>query len=218
MTGQSYVGQGRVSPDGRYVVFTSDLNGERHIWRMNIDGSNLMQLTKGVGEDYPHCSPDGRWVYYMKLERGDADRPIIGRVSIDGGELKELTTNFTAYPSVSPDGKMFACLRAEGPGPTPWNLAIFPIEGGNPIKIFPQPIQSQTVRWTPDGRGLSYWDNPTSGSSKLWIQPLDGGGPRLLAEFDADRIFGFDWSQDGKYLACVRGLWATNVVLITDFK
>ena len=33
-----------------------------------------------------------------------------------------------------------------------------------------------------------------------------------------DRIFGFDWSRDGRYLACVRGLWATNVVLIKDFR
>jgi hypothetical protein len=34
-----------------------------------------------------------------------------------------------------------------------------------------------------------------------------------LAEFETDRIFGFDWSRDGKYLACVRGLWALNVVI-----
>jgi hypothetical protein len=30
-------------------------------------------------------------------------------------------------------------------------------------------------------------------------------------------FFQFDWSGDGKYLACVRGLWATKVVLIKDF-
>jgi Tol biopolymer transport system component/DNA-binding winged helix-turn-helix (wHTH) protein len=218
ITGQAYFGEGRVSPDGRYVVFTSDLNGERHIWRMNIDGSNLIQLTNGAGEDYPYISPDGRWVFYTYLERGGADRPTIGRASIDGGEMKQLTKDFTAFPSVSPDGKTFACLYAEGPGPLPWNIAIYPFEGGGRIKVFPQPIQSQTLRWTPDGRGLSYYENPPSGSSKLWIQPLSGGEPIPLAEFDADRIFGFDWSRDGKYLACVRGLWATNAVLIKDFK
>ncbi|MGH9831705.1 MAG: winged helix-turn-helix domain-containing protein [Blastocatellia bacterium] len=217
-TGRAYVGKSKVSPDGRYVIFTSDLTGERHIWRMNIDGSDPIQLTNGVGEDDPYCSPDGRWVFYMNLERAGADRPTIGRVSIDGGEMKTLIKDFAGYPAISPDGKLLACLHAEGPGPTPWNIAVYPFDGGRPIKIFSQPLQSQTIRWTPDGRGLTYAENPVSGASKLWVQPLDGGQPRLLAEFEADRIFGFDWSRDGNFLACVRGLWATNVALIRDFR
>ncbi len=222
LTGRAYVGRGNVSPDGRYVVFTSDLKGERHIWRLNIDGSNPVQLTNGTGEDNPYCSPDGRWVFYTKLERAGANLPMIGRVSIDSGEMKQLTEAFTVNPSVSPDGKLFACLQAEGPGPFPWNIAVYsvdgPVDGRRPIKLFSQPIQTQTVRWTPDGRGLTYYENPASGASKLWIQSLDGGEPKLLAEFETDRIFGFEWSRDGKYLACVRGLWATDVVLIRDFK
>jgi Tol biopolymer transport system component/DNA-binding winged helix-turn-helix (wHTH) protein len=222
LSGRAYVGWAKVSPDGRYIVFTSDLKGERHIWRMNIDGGNPIQLTNGTGEDNPYWSPDGRWVFYTILERAGANLPMIGRVSIDGGEMKRLTEAFTANPSVSPDGKSFACLQAEGPGPFPWNIAVYPVDGpvdGNrPIKIFSRPIQTQTVRWTPDGRGLTYHENPASGASKLWIQPLDGGEPKLLAEFETDRIFGFDWSRDGKYLACVRGLWSANVVLIKDFR
>ncbi len=215
--GRAYVGNSRVSPDGRYIVFTSDLNGERHLWRMNMDGSNAIQLTRGPGEDNPSFTPDGRWVLYVNLERDGADRPTISRVSIDGGEIKRLSDEFVDFPSVSPDGKTFACLYAEGPGPTPWKIAIFPIEGGRPVKVFPQPMQSQTVRWTPDGLGLTYADNPVSGASKIRIQPVVGGEPKVFAEMDADRIFGLDWSPDGKSLACVRGLWTTNVVLIKDF-
>lgn len=41
-----------VSPDGRYIVFTSDRNGSTpHIWRVDLDGSNLKQLTFGGSED-----------------------------------------------------------------------------------------------------------------------------------------------------------------------
>jgi Tol biopolymer transport system component/DNA-binding winged helix-turn-helix (wHTH) protein len=218
LTGRAYLGGANVTPDGRYIVFTSDLSGARHIWRMDVDGGNPVQLTMGNGEDYPYCSPDGRWVYYTHLERGGADRPTIGRVSIDGGEMKQLTKDFTAFPSISPDGKSFACLYAEGPGPMPWKIAVYTIEGGAPIKIFSQPLQSQTIRWTPDGRGLTYAENPASGPARLWIQPIEGAEPKLLAEFETDRIFGYDWSRDGNYLACVRGLWATNVVLIKNFR
>ncbi len=218
LTGRAYVKGAVVSPNGRFVVFTSDQTGERHIWRMNIDGSNPIQLTHGNGEDDPSYSPDGLWVVYTELERSGADRPTLGRVSIDGGELVQLTDAFTAYPVVSPDGKLIACLNAEGPGDFPWRLGVFPFEGGRPIKVFPQIVQAQSVRWTPDGRGLTYVENPVAGASKIWIQPLDGGKPEQFAEFEADRVFGFDWSHDGKYLACVRGLWSTNVVLIKDFK
>jgi Tol biopolymer transport system component len=66
-TNKAYVGRTTVSPDGRYVVFASDATGTRHIWRMDIDGNNLKQLTNGEGEETPHCSHDGRCLVYTKL-------------------------------------------------------------------------------------------------------------------------------------------------------
>jgi len=47
-------------------------------------------------------------------------------------------------------------------------------------------------------------------------RPVGGGPPRKLVEFEKDRVYGFDWSRDGKQIACVRGLWTENVVLIKD--
>lgn len=214
MAGGAYVGNSTASPDGRHVVFVSYQTGERHIWRMNIDGGDAVQLTNGSGEDDPQFSPDGRWVYYTRIERGGADRPVIGRVSVDSGALEELTDDFTAYPTVSPDGKFIACLRADGPGDFPWKIAVYPFAGGRPVKIFPQQIAEQYIRWTPDGRGLAYTDHPAAGASKISIQPLDGGEPVKLVELETDRFFGLGWSRDGKRLAYVRGLWTTNVVLI----
>ena len=212
---KAYAGRVVVSPDGRYAFYASDATGVRHIWRVNIDGSNPAQITNGDGEDTPHPSPDGRWVVYTKLERKGFDRPTIWRVSVDGGEPKQLTTDFAAYPAVSPDGKLIACSRS-APG-EPGRIAAYPFEGGAPIKIFPQPIAGfPIIRWTPDGRFLTYDDNPI-GPAKLWMQPVDGGERKLLAEFPSDRIFGFDWSRDGKRLAVVRGLWSSNIVLLKDF-
>lgn len=211
---RAYVGHATVSPDNRYIVFSSDLGGVRHIWRMNIDGSNHVQITNGAGEDEPSCTPDNRWVVYTRLERAGAPHPTIWRVSMDGGEAKQLTTAFTTAPAVSPDGKLLACWQS-APGEL-GRLAVYPIEGGQPVKIFPQQLNSSPARWTPDGSGLTYADNPI-GPAQLWVQPLVGGAPQLLAEFASDRIFGFDWSPDGRQLACVRGLWAMNVVLLKDF-
>ncbi len=219
LTGRVNAGLGTVTPDGRYIVYYSDLNGGvRHIWRMDIDGGNPIQLTNGAGEDRPACSPDGRWVIYTRLETKDSDRPTLWKVSLDGGAPVQLTDEWANSPAVSPDGKLIACLYAEA-GNWEGKLAVLPFEGGPPLKIFRQPASGASyVAWMPDGRGLVYAENPDDDASALWVQPLDGGSPRQLARFENDRIFGFDWSRDGRQLVCVRGLLATNVVLIKDFK
>lgn len=216
MAGSAYVGNATVSPDGRYILYASDLAGTRHIWRMNIDGSNPVRLTNGDNaEDRPHCSPNGRWVVYTRIT---SDRPTLWKVSVDGGEPVQLTRAYADSPAISPDGKLIACLYSDAEPPAELKLAVLPFEGGEPVKIFPHSVQSSSpVRWTPDGRGLTYWVN-SIGASEIWIQPLEGEKPVRLIGFETDRIFGFDWSPDGKHLACVRGFWSMDAVLIRDFK
>jgi hypothetical protein len=35
-----------------------------------------------------------------------------------------------------------------------------------------------------------------------------------LTDFRSNQIFGFDWSPDGKWLACARGLETREIVLL----
>src|SRR5438445_11078713 len=53
-----------------YIVYSSNRNGARRIWRMDIDGSNQKQLTSGDMENFPRCSPDGKWVLYASSASG----------------------------------------------------------------------------------------------------------------------------------------------------
>jgi len=102
-----------VSADGRYIVFMSTRSGHGNIWRMNIDGSSLKQLTRARGDYYPSLSPDGRWVIYSSWNNG---RQALWKTSIDGGEPVQLTQKFTARPIVSPDGKWIACFYQDEKG------------------------------------------------------------------------------------------------------
>jgi Tol biopolymer transport system component/DNA-binding winged helix-turn-helix (wHTH) protein len=213
MTGRARVHASTVTADGRYIVYVSDLTGTRHIWRMNIDGSNAIQLTDGAGEDQPVCSPDGKWVFYVSMEPGML---YLQKVPIEGGESVKLSDLYVHMPAVSPDGRLIACLTFSGD--TPWRIAIFPVEGGQPVNFLPNNVQGATaLRWTPDGRALTYSENPI-GSSRIWIQPLAGGPPRKLIELETDRIFDFDWSPDGKHFACIRGIWARNIIMVKNFR
>jgi serine/threonine protein kinase len=209
-----------VTPDGRYIVFTSNRELlRRSIWRMDPDGGNLKRLTEGPGDILPQSSPDGRWVVFWS-NRSGALR--VWKVSIDGGVPVQLTDRVMYNPTVSPDGSQIACLYPETqPNALISKIAIIPFAGGDPIKVLdlPQSYRQTNagLRWTPDGRSLNYIDT-INGVSNIWSLPLDGGPPKQLTDFKTEQIFWFDLSRDGKQLALSRGTQTSDVILISNFR
>ncbi len=204
------------SPDGRYIVFHSNrAGGTWNIWRMDRDGSNPKQLTNESSESYfPEISPDGQWVVYHHERQ-------VWKVPIDGGARVQLTDKSSLRPAISPDGKLIACWQSdEKPKPT-WRIAIIPFEGGSFLKLFDVPQGAvnwdTTVRWTPDGRALTYRGLKLSKAhGNIWKQPLDGGRPVQLTNF-SDQIFDFAWSRDGKLLIS-QGVYTSDVMMMSDVK
>jgi Tol biopolymer transport system component len=206
-----------VSPDGRFIVFTSDRRGNPDLWRANIDGSNPIQLTIDGGQ-YPRCLPDGKWIIYFASGSG-AVYPA--RIPIEGGARERFLTKngHTARLDPSPDGRLVACNYISTQA-ADWYLlmAIIPADGGEPVKtfdIFTVDLVRE-IHWRPDGRALTYIDT-RDGVSNIWSQPIDGGKPTQLTDFKSDLIFSWDWSRDGR-LACARGTQTSDVVLINDFR
>lgn len=205
-----------VSPDGRYIVFASDASGALHLWRMGIDGANPMQLTGGDGgENYPCFSADGRWVVFTQVKDW-----TLWRVPVDGGSPEQIVGSYSSAPSISPDGKLIGYYYREKQPNSKWRIAVGRFSGGPPLKVFdPQrsDFQSMSIRWAPDGRGVTY-EAVNDGVSNIWSQSLDGGKPIQLTDFASDYISYFDWSADSKQLACIRGRWVQDLVLIRDFR
>jgi Tol biopolymer transport system component len=80
-----------VSPDGSQIVFHSDRDGDRDIYRIRVDGSNLVQLTNDLAEDRePAWSPDGRHIAFRSDRDGDYD---IYMMDADGGNVRQLTND-----------------------------------------------------------------------------------------------------------------------------
>ncbi len=197
-----------VSPDGRYIVFLSARAGTQNVWRMDIDGGNPKRLTTTIST-YPRPTPDNQVIYQT-----GGSRVILLKVSMDGGEPVKIGEGMR-WAVVSPDGKLIAC-SFETPGSPP-KLAVVPIEGGSPIKVFDaQLVQPAKIRWTPDGRALTYVAS-RNGISDIWSQPIDGGAPKKLTDFKADHIFSFDWSRNNKLLIS-HGTSVSDVVLIRNVK
>ena len=70
-----------VSPDGKQIAFISDRDGLSNVWVMNIDGTELRQITKEKNNiiHSPKWSPDGQYILVTK--------GIMSSRSIPAGEI-----------------------------------------------------------------------------------------------------------------------------------
>jgi len=200
-----------VSPDGRYIVWAARSSGPWELWRMDIEGSNPTRLTGGATiQDF---SRDGKWVLYSSANGK------LWKISIDGGTPTQVIQESALRPVVSPDGQWLACfynIQSEIAVARGQTIAIIPIDGGTPAKTLELPM-SGPFKWTNDGKAIAYI--ATQGAqSNIWAQPIDGGPPKQLTNFQSEQIFNFGWSRDGKQLALSRGVINRDVVLITGFK
>ncbi len=102
------------SPDGKTLAFTVtsiDLDANRgrsDLWTVNVDGSNLRQLTTHPENDSsPLWSPDGKWIYFLSSRSGKSQ---VWRIATDGGEARQVTDEPLEVGNLrlSPDGKTIA--------------------------------------------------------------------------------------------------------------
>ena len=102
-------------------------------------------------------------------------------------------------------------------------MAIFTFPEARIVKTLETPPTavagggSFPMRWTADGRALTYVDN-RGGASNIWSLPVDGSAPKALTDFKQDRIFSFAWSQDGRQLAVSRGSYTHDVFRIAGLR
>jgi len=201
---------------GHHIVFTSLRTQDQiAIWRIDTNGGDLKQITTGPANQSPICSPDGQWVVYQGLNDSGFST---WKVPIDGGSPVSLSSRAIALePEVSPDGTMVAFKSISGTGANQRSLwIVVPSSGGAPLyTLNADPRPSRRMRFTPDGKSLSYAVNE-HGIGNLWAMPLAGGEPKQLTDFKSDQIFDYAWSRDGKHLALSRGQVSQDVVMLTD--
>lgn len=208
-----------ISNDGKFIVFVSSRNGVPHLWRMNVNGGDLKQLTDEGGENLPAVTPDGKFVVYSSRTNG---RPVLWKISVEGGKPSQLTEEQTNWATISPDGKLIACLVWDGTLDPPMQLAVFSAESGSLVKTFKpsgiisSPGLAAAIRWTPDGKAIAYAAN-TDGISNIWTQNITGGEPQKLTDFTIGKIFSFDWSKDGRHIVYARGELRNDLILIKNF-
>ncbi len=170
------------SPDGRWLAFVAERNGNFDIYRVSANGGGEERLTSSPGfDDGPDYSPDGKWIYINTDRSGGWDIwrfPEAGAGPND--EKAERVTGDAQedwFPHPSPDGKWLLFLSFP-PGTrghdfkTAVKLRIMPMpasgtpaempkeDGPNAIRELTQFFGGQgTINvnsWSPDSKKFAY--------------------------------------------------------------
>jgi Tol biopolymer transport system component len=189
-------------PGGKALLFTIYAGGDSFdaasIAAVRLDGTGKRVLVRGGTS--PRYAPSGHLVYArggtLLAATFDAERlevtgpaaPVLSGVRTEG-------TGAAQY-AFSADGTL---LYLPGPSPNRAGLAVVRVDrAGNARAITTEPAAYYGVRFSPDGRRLTY--SKGDANQDVWIRELDRGTETRLTP-EASEEFDPVWSPDGKRIA-----------------
>ena len=207
-----------VSAVGGEILFTATgPDNLFHIWRTDEKRKPPLQLTATEKNAFgPSLAPDGTWCVYTLASVGTGGLDMeVWRQSTGGGDPVLLANN-ASLAVISPDGEYVAIRvwRPDDHGDHRNFLEVITEEGGAPVISIEVKRSIRELRWRPDGKALTY---PDSLDGQVWLQPLEGGPPEQLTQFDHGLTISHAWSPDGKWLYLVREEVTSDAVLIRGF-
>lgn len=158
------------SPDGKYVIYTAERNGDFSIYRTTTDGvGKETQLTRAPGlDDGSEYAPDGKHIYFNSSRSGVMQ---LWRMDPDGGAPEQLTRDAfnNWFPHVSPDNQQLVFLSYQPsmaadqhPYYQPVYLRVMPAAGGKPRVVAYLYGGQGTINvpsWSPDGKYVAFISN-----------------------------------------------------------
>ncbi len=194
------------SPDGKQVVLATNLTGRFNLWKMSVDGSWPVQLTRS---DDRHSgitlSPDGKWVVFQSDHGGDEMYDLYA-VPLAGGE----TTDLTNTPGISetcarfsPDGRYLAFTAKPKASPI-GEIAVMDMATRQVRVLHKEQTADNGWRvaaWTPDSRTvIANRSDVGSTSGSIWKLGLDGSATPVTPDVKV-RFSAADISADGRRLS-----------------
>jgi len=131
------------SPDGHYLLYTSDEPKGRDLLALpmsGVDRTPIPVATTSFDENNGQFSPDGEWVAYETNESGSRFEVVVQRfprtdgkwqVSTSGGSQPRWSADGRELYFIAPDGKLMA---------TPVSASSATFTSGTPVPLFPAKV------------------------------------------------------------------------------
>ena len=161
----------RWSPDGQQIVFVRTAPPghdfqKRHIFIMNVEGTNIRQLTPPIsGRDiHPSFSPDGENIVFSRFLQINK-RVNVCVMNLKTGLVKTISDYGVNRPDWSPDGKHIVYAGISRAGVSGANIWIMEADGDHAHELLPRPVENDLVitrtqpRWSPDGTQILYLES-----------------------------------------------------------
>jgi len=175
-----YIAETTIAPNGRYMVFTGDYEGDIEIYRSDLNGKDIRKLTDEEGYDGgPFVSWDSRKIVYRRdridseeeradyrqLHKEHLVRPSkleIWVMDADGRNKRQVTNlNCASFaPFIHPDGKRIIFSSNYGdPRGREFDLFMIDIDGKNLKRITNSPDFDGFPMFSRDGKKLIWASN-----------------------------------------------------------
>jgi TolB protein len=181
------------SPDGRFIAFDSDREGERAVYVANRDGRDVRRISGSGYAALPTWSPDGARLAYVRAEAGSPRVWNLWIQPLDGSSPRRLTdyrAGQTWNASWFPDGRRIAYSHED-------TLTILDLSSGQTHR-FASPVSGRLVRTpavSPDGSMIVF---QVIGAG-AWLLDVGAGTMQcVLADPTAEE---FAWAPDGHRIA-----------------
>ena len=211
----------RFSPDGKWIAFSSDRNGNFDVFIVPSEGGNARQLTFHSADDTVlGWTPDSRAVLFAS-SRGDDFMGKLYTVSIDGGMERNAGADMGVNACYSPDGKKLAINRK---GQVYWRKYY---RGAMNTDVTVMDIAAKKFTdLTADFDGIDSWpmwstdgfiyfvsDREGNGLTNIWRVPEAGGKADRVTSFKAGDVRFPAISADGKVIVFEHdfGVWKLDV-------
>lgn len=182
---------GRISPDGKRVIFLSTRSGDFEIWSANRDGSNPQQLTRSTGmPELPVWSPDGTQLAVPIFD--NQGRYQVALFDMASGKSRQLTEGEYDYRNLNWFGDENALLVSSDRGGDRdlWRLSL---EDGSAQRL----TDDSGVYGQVSGEYLYYTRAAETG---IWRRPLAGGATELVtADLHRDDWGSWQMTDKGLY-------------------